>query len=91
MSIAEGMTVSRADADAAPGRFPVNIRITVPLLPQPFFLTLIIGRERRGAARRVAERRRHPVSTWGNVAAFVLVSTLCGIGLLFTAFIAVAL
>jgi hypothetical protein len=91
MSIAEGMTVSRAVADKAPSRFPVNIRITVPLLRRAFFLTVIIGREKRAAARRLQERQRHPVNTWGNVAAFVVLSTLCGTGLLFAAFIAAAL
>ena len=89
MSLAEGMTVARAET--APSRFPVNIRITVPLLPRPLFVTLIIGKEKRGTARRLEERRRHPIHSWGNVAAFVVASTLGGIAVLFVAFVLASL
>ena len=44
MSIAE--TTSRMQS--TPGRYPVDIRVSVPFLPQPFFVTLVAGRERRG-------------------------------------------
>ena len=45
MSSIDVIDVLRAKAE--PGRYPVNLRITVPFLPRPFFVTLIIGPERR--------------------------------------------
>ncbi len=45
----------------------VNIRLGVPLLPRRYFLTLVAGVERRGAARRRRERALHPVRTLANI------------------------
>ena len=67
---------------------PVNIRLTIPFVPRPFFLAVIAGPERRGAARRRLERARHPVATWGNLATLVAASAVCGTAILFATFIA---
>jgi hypothetical protein len=69
MSSIDVIDVLRAKAE--PGRYPVNLRITVPFLPKPFFITLIIGPERRGRERRRLERSRYPLNTWGNLAVAV--------------------
>ena len=87
MSIAE--TTSRIGS--TPSRFPIDMRFSVPFLPQPFFVTLIAGRERRGSQRLVQERERHPLNSWGNLATFVVFSTLCGTGFFFASLVASAL
>ena len=89
MSIAEQAFASRSHA--AESRYPVNIRITVPFLPRPFFITLIVGPERRGTARRRDERAHHPLNTWGNLAIFMGASTIVSIAALFAAFVAATL
>ena len=86
MSIAE--TTSRMQS--TPGRYPVDIRVSVPFLPQAFFVTLIAGRERRGAQRLIQERERHPLNSWGNLATFVVFSTLCGTAFFFASLVASA-
>jgi hypothetical protein len=58
---------SYARANTAPAHYPVNLRVTVPFLPKAFFITLIIGAERRGPERRRTERQRYPLNTWGNL------------------------
>jgi hypothetical protein len=76
-----------ARPDATPSRYPVNIRITIPFFPRPFFLTLIIGSERRGRDRLREERKRHPLNTWGNLATFILSWTVFSVAALFGAFV----
>mgnify|MGYP007073249329 FL=1 len=49
-----------------PTRHVINLRVTLFGL---VYLVILAGRERRGNARRVAERRKHPLSTPGNIAA----------------------
>lgn len=53
--------------ETAPSRYPVNLRCTIPFYPNPLFVTLIVGREKRGPERLRTERVRHPLDTWGNV------------------------
>ena len=72
---------------AEPVRYPVNLRITVPF-PRPFFITLIVGRERRGRERRRAERARHPINTWGNLFTVLTAWTILVTAALFAAFVA---
>jgi hypothetical protein len=89
MSSIDVFDVLRANAE--PARYPVNLRVTVPFLPKPFFITLIIGPERRGSERRRIERRRYPISTWGNLAVAVSACTVVSVATLFMAFVATAL
>ena len=49
------------------GEHPVNLRLSVPLPFFRFYVTIVAGRERRSAARRAEERRKHPILTAGNL------------------------
>lgn len=89
MAISE--TAGYARNNPAPGRYPVNLRVTVPFLPSPFFVTLIIGRERRGPVRRREERARHPVNTWGNLVTVATGWTVFSIATLFAVLVAGAM
>jgi hypothetical protein len=91
MAVSEARLGAGAPADEMSGSYPVNIRITIPFLARPIFLTFIVGRERRGRARLQQERLRHPLNTWGNLATFVVTSTVFTIAALFTAFVMSAL
>lgn len=75
----------------APVHYPVNIRITIPFLPRAFFVTLIVGPERRGSARLREERKRHPITTLGNLATIVTTLIILNISALFAAFVIAAL
>jgi hypothetical protein len=88
MSTVDSTNFVRANAE--PGRYPVNLRVTVPL-PKPFFITLIIGREKRGPDRLRAERERHPLNTWGNLAVAIGAWTVFIVATLFAAFVAAGL
>ena len=79
--------IGAARVEATPSRYPVNIRITIPFFPRPFFLTLIIGSERRRPDRRKEERKRHPLNTWGNLATFIVSWTVFSVAALFGAFV----
>ena len=54
------------------GSHPVNIRFTIPLLFRSYYITVLIGPERRSKERRVIERRKHPLFTLGNVIVYLL-------------------
>ena len=75
-------------ANAEPGRYPVNLRVTIPFYPRPLFVTLIVGPERRGIERLREERKRHPVNTWGNLAVVAGAWTVFVMAALFAAFVA---
>lgn len=45
----------------------VNVRVSLPLLSRRFFLTLVAGIDKRGAARRANERSIHPLRTLANL------------------------
>jgi hypothetical protein len=84
------MTISDATALAADttiARYPVNIRLTVPFLPRSFFVTLIVGPERRAPERRREERLRHPLTTRGNLATMIGGWTVFTVAALFAAFV----
>jgi hypothetical protein len=69
-------------AGVVPGHYPVNLRVTIPFYPQPLFVTLIIGREKRNPDRLREERERHPLQTWGNLVALATTwSVFCIAGL----------
>lgn len=77
-------------ANDAPASYPVNLRVTVPF-PKPFFVTLIIGPERRGRERRRIERQRHPLNTWGNLAVAIGAWTVFTVATLFAGLVAAGL
>ncbi len=47
-------------------RQKVDIRLSLPILPNRFFMTIVAGSERRPRLRRRAERVFHPLGTIGN-------------------------
>ena len=49
MSVIDAAGAIRASSE--PSRYPLNLRISVPFYPHAFFITLIAGKERRGAER----------------------------------------
>jgi len=91
------MSVVEAKQDSAPVGgyvqpvYPVNIRVTLPFFPQSYFVTLIIGREKRFRDRLMEERSRHPLNTWGNLLIVVTAWTILTIAALFTASVVSAL
>lgn len=63
------------------GTHQTDIRLTIPLFSRRYYLVLLAGEERRSKARRIAERRQHPVTTAGNllfVGATVTLATVLG-------------
>lgn len=64
------------DASAAPqarwGSHPVDIRVTIPLLFRSYYVTVVIGPERRSEERRAIERRKHPLLTLGNATVYLV-------------------
>lgn len=61
--------------------YPVNLRVT---LFDRLFLVVIAGRERRSPERRAHERKRHPLTSPGNIAVLAAASLLglaAGMGL----------
>ena len=61
---------------------PVNLRFSIPLPFGRYYVTLVAGKERRGADRLASERRKHPLLTFGNVAVFFGLGCVCGLALL---------
>ena len=61
---------------------PVNLRFSIPLPFGRYYVTLVAGKERRGADRLASERRQHPLLTFGNVAVFFGLGCVCGLALL---------
>ena len=72
-------------------RYPVNLRITIPFLPRSFFVTLIIGPEKRSRERLKEIRERYPINTWGNLATLVASWTVFCVAAFFVLLIATAL
>lgn len=58
---------------------PVNLRVSIPLLFGRYYVTLVAGKERRSAARRAVERRKHPVAVPGNAILLLVLGILCGL------------
>ena len=87
MTIADTTTLA---ARSSANRYPVNIRLTVPFLPRPLFVTLIIGTERRGVERLREERLRHPLATRGNMTTMIGGWTIFTIAALFAALLITA-
>lgn len=70
-------------------RHDVNLRLSVPVFGNRYYLTLVAGREKRSQQRLAFERRKHPLKTTGNILFMLAVGTLLGVGaialILFTA------
>lgn len=60
----------------------VNIRLSIPLLFRRYYLTILLGKERRNTARLKEERKAHPLVTRGNVVILVLFGVLTGLAIL---------
>ncbi len=54
------------------GSHPVNIRFTVPLLIRSYYVTIVVGPERRSRERRAVERKKHPLLTFWNVIVYLV-------------------
>jgi hypothetical protein len=59
----------------------INVRLSIPLVFTRVYVTLVAGKERRSEARRHAERRKHPLRTWGNLFVFGYSGALAGLAL----------
>ncbi len=57
---------------------PINIRLTIPLLSERYYLTIVAGEEHRKSERLSGERRKHPLVTRGILVLFALVGTVVG-------------
>lgn len=60
-AIAEALAAEISD------RPPVNIRVSIPLLFERWYLTVFAGKERRGRERLKRDRITYPLRTAGNV------------------------
>ncbi len=68
--------IHQAIDGAAMQRPPINVRFSLPVLGRRYFLTLVAGPERRGAARRADDRRSHPLGTTTNFTFFACLGLL---------------
>jgi hypothetical protein len=69
--------LSTDEAAAPDGRHhAIDFRLSVPWFGQRYFVTLVVGPERRRATRRTSERVLHPLSTTGNI---VFMSAICAV------------
>jgi hypothetical protein len=81
LSVEQRAAIAVASGDWKSGFHRVNIRLTLPLLPKCWYITVLGGPEKRTAARRKVERARNPVRTAGNMAfIFVTALTFYGVG-----------
>lgn len=66
--------------EALPGRtwtqHPIDLRFSLPWFGRGVFVTLIAGREKRSAERRMTDRARYPLHRVGNVAFMLAVAAL---------------
>ncbi len=58
---------------------PINIRLSIPLLIKRYYVTIVVGEERRTPERLSVERRKHPLVSRGNLVFFTLVGTVIGL------------
>ena len=54
--------------EAWSARHTIDLRISIPFGFGRYYVTIVAGPERRSRARRTAERRLHPLATFGNIA-----------------------
>ncbi len=79
---APGIAQRNAPSGESWDRHPVNLRFSIPLPFGRYYVTLVAGKERRGAERLASERRKHPLLSFGNVAVFFGLGCVCGLALL---------
>ena len=58
--------LEKACAEIKWGDHPVNIRWSIPTFLSRYYVVLIAGPEKRNAARRTEEKKRHPFARFGN-------------------------
>ncbi len=80
-SLGEPGIANRKTSGAVPWEsdHPINLRLSIPLLFKRYYVTIVVGEERRRPKRLSAERRKHPVVTRGNLFFFALVGTVMGL------------
>jgi len=85
-----GLSLKQEDAIRAAARqdawqaHPIDLRLMLPSPFGRFYLALVVGRERRSAARLAVVRTRHPLSGGANraiVGAVAAILVLAGLGL----------
>ncbi len=84
--IVAGMTDEQKRAVAAtiqnPLRgYPVDIRFSVPLFGETFFIAMISSKDQRGDERRLSEGKTRPLLTLGNFIFMVIMALIFFIGL----------
>jgi hypothetical protein len=79
---APGIAQRSAPSGESWDRHPVNLRFSIPLPFGRYYVTLVAGKERRGAERLASERRKHPLLSFGNVTVFFGLGCVCGLALL---------
>jgi hypothetical protein len=84
ISAAQTGSAAQPGSVAWSSHHPVNLRLSIPL---PFlgryYLTLVMGKERRSKVRLAEERKKHPVATMGNLLFFAAMGTVVGLALLY--------
>jgi hypothetical protein len=80
-SLGEPGIANRKTSSAVPWESdpPINLRLSIPLLFKTYYVTIVVGDERRTPERLSAERRKHPLVTRGNLLFFALVGTVIGL------------
>ncbi len=75
---------SRKASSAVPWEsdHPINIRLSIPLLIKRYYVTIVVGEERRTPERLSVERRKHPLVSRGNLVFFTIVGTVIGLACL---------
>ncbi len=58
---------------------PINIRLSIPLLIKRYYVTIVVGEERRTPERLSTERRKHPLVSRGNLVFFTIPATVIGL------------
>ena len=76
LSAEQKSAIAEAAGDWKPGSHKVNIRLSLPLLPSRWYLTVLGGPERRAPDRRKTERVKNPIRTAWNVAFIFAGATL---------------
>ena len=68
--------LGEAARQCACGRHPIDLRLSLPLFFARYYCALVAGRERRDGTRRIVERQRHPLGTFGNILFLAAVGAL---------------
>ncbi len=61
--------------------YPVDIRFSLPLFGDTFFVSMISGKDQRGDERRLVEGKVRPLLTRGNFIFMAITTLICFIGL----------